>query len=481
MIRGSSTIAKRILTLLLVLLPLAVTGCTNPFGLSGGSDGHGSLVLSMDGGSGSAARFTIFPNLSESDIESYEITLSDGPGADVVRTVNAANGTFPAPLEIRDIIPGAWNVAVTGYDGADPAAANAIVRGSQSGVEIAAGASTHLDSIVLSYLDDDGDGFLDFSVSWPADEPVDRVVFVLEELDGSVGSISDNAVDLDTGAGTAVRHVDVSTLEADGDDRYAVAFLENDNSLAVGWYWLNVRFDRYADGDQPGASTWVVDELVLVRPNLTSGATVDLDDIPLEVRIVQEVEDDISATIENDDNFDATDLGFVYTGTGGGSLTIDTSGIEHTVDLSFKIRNDSVGRNNVATADAAGRFDAGTNVAVVFDDNGDPHETYYYPPYPWRDDRVDSTDDTELIPADGNEAEEGYTGPTLADLNSVISDGHDDLDLEGEVVLDGDYKGFLQVSFRLPASVDSVTFEFGGGANRDYSFGDFKATLVDEE
>ena len=469
-----------ILTAALAFVLVVTAGCTNPFGLAEGSDAHGRLVLSMHSGTTDAARFTIFPDLQATDIASYEIALAGGPGADVFLTVEADAGAFPAPLEIRDIIPGTWTVTVTGYDGADPESARAVVRGSEAGVDIRAGESTNVDSIVLTYLDDDGHGFFDFTIIWPADEPVDRAVFVLEALDGRVESIDatdDDALEVNAAAGTATKSVEVSSLQTDDDNRYAATFLENDTSLAAGWYWITVRFDREAGDDNPGASTWVVDELVLIRPNVTSSAVLHIDDIPLEVRIANEVEDSISATIEDDDDFDSDELGFTYTGTGGGSITIDTSGIAHTVDISFKIRNDSVGRNNVATDDAAGRFSEGTNVAVLFDENTEPEQTYY-PPYPWRDDNVGSVEDTELIPADDEEAGAGYNGPTLEELNSVI-DG--DPQLEGVVVLDGDYKGFLQVTFRLPDPVDLVTFTFGGGANRDYSFGDFEASLVDEE
>lgn len=476
------------LTVALVLLPAAI-GCTNPYGLSGGSDGHGTLVLSMDSGSQEAARFTIFPELHESDIESYGITLSDGPAADSVTTVESEDGAFPAPLELHDIVPGTWRVTVVGYDGTDPGKANAIVEGTQEAVEIRSGGSTEVDSIVLSYLDDGtAPGFFDFTVTWPADEPVDRVVFVLEEKqDGDVASIDDSdddALEVDAGAGTATKSIDPSTLQADEDDRYAATFLEDDNTLAAGWYWITVRFDREEDDDNPGASTWVADEIVSVRPNLTSSATIDVDEIPLEVRIADEVEEDIETSIEDDDAFDSDDLGFTYEGTGGGTLTIDTSDIEHTIDLSFKIRDDGVEKRNAATDDAAGRFDEETNVEVLFDDNEEP-EGIYYPPYPWSGDvsdaDVDDLEDTELIPADSEEAEPGYTGPTLEDLNDVIDDGHEDLDVEGEVVLEGDYKGFLQVTFELPDSVDELTFEFGGGNQRQYSFGDFEATLVNDE
>lgn len=476
---GSTITRKETRTTALALMALLgsallALGCTNPMvlDLDGAANGsRGGIILSVgSGSSGNMPALTVFPGLEMSDIESYRITLTGGPASDVITDVPAEGGGFPSPLELRDIVPGTWTVIVTGYDGGDPGSANPIVQGAKHGVTVVAGASTGVDSIALTYLDSDDPGYLDFAVTWPGDQDVDRVAYRIEALDGTSIAADESRV------------APFYEVEVDGETRLSVA-IADELELAAGVYWVTVRFDREGDPDDPGdpgASTWVFDELAHIAPNVTTSETVHLDRIPLEVRIANKIDEEIENFVSEDDNFDIDDeLGFVYQGTGGGEMVLDTSGIEETVIITFRIRNDykATGGSGLDSDLAAERFDSGSSVEVSAD--GSLTGTYY-PPYPY-----DGTDpETDgLIPASDPD------NVSLDDLQHVI-DNHDGLDeqaygqldqdiekLEGTVITEGEFAGFLEVSFELSASVDEVVFQFGGGQARSYTFGDFSATL----
>lgn len=474
--RRNSTNTGNTLHVLLPLLGLAllVIGCTNPMAMdleNSGNDSRGGIILSVgSGGSEGGPAFTVFPGLQKNDIKSYRITLTDGPARDMTMETESQGGAFPSPLELRDIVPGTWTVVVTGFDGPDPGDARPIVRGAEQGVSVEAGTNTSVDSITLTYLDNDDPGYLDFAITWPEDEKVDRVAYRIETLDGD--AIAENESE--------------AFDEIDGEQRLSVT-IADEMELEAEVYWVSVRFDRYGDDDDPevtGASTWVVHELVHISPNLTTSETVHLDQIPLEVRIANEIDGKINDFVDDDDNFEVDEeFGFIYEGTGGGSMSIDTGEIDVSVIITFKIRNEFevTGGDGLNSPYAAERFESGSNVEVSLD--GELTGTYY-PPYPY-DGTDPETDD--LIPASDPE------NVSLDDLQHVIDnfdsfdeDLYGELDeeistLEGTVITDGEFHGFLEVSFELPAHVDEVLFQFGGGRARHYTFGDFSATLSEED
>lgn len=159
-----------------IFLALAFLGlliaCTNPYAMQQG--GVGTLRLSgvHSGGIGAA---TVFPEVDLSDIESYEITLTDGPNAGEFepRTVASdEDGQLDAGsgLEFEDLVPGDWTVQVRGFSGAD-GTGDLLVSGAREGVQISRGDFT--DVTVTVYLVDDPDleetGEWILDLDWPED------------------------------------------------------------------------------------------------------------------------------------------------------------------------------------------------------------------------------------------------------------------------------------------------------------------------
>ena len=498
--------------ILLILTALFVAGCTNPFGMSepDQSPGHGSLLVSATPGDSSVGAQTIFPVVSMSQIESYRVELTDGPAADVAQviTVSDEDGAFPSDFAINDLVPGTWKLRVEAFDEEDPDdAPGPLVRGTRGDVKIEAGVRTEIEPVALRYLDDcDGDdcdpGYLDLTVTWPEEEEVDRLTFIIEDHDGDDDvdrvddSLTDDRFEEKNDSGRWSRTLSVEDdLDSDDDinedNRYFTDIFEADTEIDAGWYWISIRFERDGDPDDDedrDTSTYMVHELVYVRPNVTTAASIDIDDIPLEVRYAQEVEDSVQETVDEDGNFDEVeDLGFAYTGSGGEQLSIDTSDIQDDTDISFKLRNESenIDGDDLLKENIVERFNTGVAVEVLLDGDdfeGDEFVGTYHPPFAYDDGPLDEVEDAAIVPAETEDE------VSLNDLQHVIEneDEYDGLDdgvtyegLDTGLVKEGDFKGFLAVTFSVPSEVDEIVFDFAGGDHRKYTFGNFEVELAD--
>ena len=473
-------------TAFFLMTALFVLGCTNPFGMpeAGESSDRGSVAFSVDAGASGLGAQTIFPDFSMSQIESYRVTLTDGPASDVTQVVSdLEDGTFPADFEMNDIVPGSWNVRVEAFDEQDPDnAPGPLVRGVKNDVLIEAGARTNVGSIALRYLDDCEDvdcnpGFVDLTVTWPAEEDVDRVAFFIEDFDGGdVESLSDDRFTDENGR--LKRTLDVAEdLDSDADtndeNRYVTSFFEDNTEIDAGWYWVSIRFERDGDPDDDedrDTSAYMVHELVYVRPNVATAASIDIDDIPLEVRYAEEVEETVEEAVNDPDNddFDVDDeFGFVFQGAGNTTLEVDVGDINDDIYLLFKVRNEYTGNNSPSDGSAADRFDK-ADVTVSTDANA---EQEYIPPYTFVDDIEDLDDLPDMIPATDDEV------VSITDLDDELT-ANDNLNGE-RVITEGDFLGFLQISYFVPADAQVVSLSFGGGTNTNYSFGDFEVELAE--
>lgn len=490
--RKGTSVRTKVALITILSVAVLLSGCSSPFGLDPDSEGAqsngGNLVISVGSGSGNVSTMTVFPTFELSLIGSYKITLTDPAGSrdDVVSIEDTADGSFPSPLELRDIIPGTWNVKVEAYDGPKPASANLLLSGTQQSVKITAGQTSSVSSITLSSIECDSvdcEGTLDLTVSWPDDQGVDEVYYEVKPFDG------DETLEHDA----TVTSVDFDG--PDGENRYSVSFPDSgNNTLPAGLYWVTVRFD---DNTDDGTSAWVVDELVYIRANLTSTHEFKLDYVPLEQQIEEEITESVDDAIADPDNDGFTtdeEFGYAYTGNGGGTLTIDTSEIDDDAIVSFKVRSEATGEKfldgDSIEARAEARFDIETQVKAslyVLNEEGEeelyeppadnPYDYeennpyYYYPPGPYIDDYYTDEEPQELLPPDDTDV------LSLQDLDNVSVNSEWNPAPVSTVLTTGDYAGFLEGEFFLDETVDEILFEFGGGSKRKYTFGDFTVSL----
>ncbi|MFW6368677.1 MAG: hypothetical protein ACOCZ9_02965 [Spirochaetota bacterium] len=161
--------------LALVLLGF-IAACTSPFAAQ-----QGSGILRLSGvQSGEIGSQTVFPTVDLSGIDSYEVTLKDGPNEAEFesKTTNDVDdsGQIKAGenLQFEDLVPGEWTVEVEGFS-EENGNGDLLVSGSAENVQINRGEFNEVDVTVYLIDDppDDETGDWELDLTWPSDADID--------------------------------------------------------------------------------------------------------------------------------------------------------------------------------------------------------------------------------------------------------------------------------------------------------------------
>lgn len=418
------------------LVVFAVTACTNPAGLDLADEGgEGTGMLSLSARSSGVGAQTVFPEIEQELIDYYHVVLEDGPAGTTERTVEATeNGEFPEDVVIEDVVPGTWHsLEITAYDGdPDDKDSLAVLRGTTKDITVTAGELEDV-NVQLEFIDDGGEGSVEFEVSWPVDSDV-------EKLSYSISSYGEEDTDIQKDV------EDFDNVEDDDRESYTI----KEDELPVGVYISTVRLDIAADGEDDDAidtSVWVMDEIVYVSENVTTRTEIAVDDETLTEVFQDDFSDAIDDSGDQDDwdESEDDDGDFFYTGQGGTELEFDA--FDENVRLKFRVRNEN--------HDDGGKFDRDNEVTVQESGDGDDEIIQTDVPYPYGDSTRAEDDDFLGAPYLG--AREG-----------------DDTDEKGDEYpeeLDNN-KGFMQFEVDIDAGVD-FEIKFAGGG-RVYSVGFFE-------
>lgn len=254
------------------VLALTAVGCSNPFGSSDGSGSSetdaatGGIIVRPSTGVGAQ---TVFPDFSEEDlsrVEAYTITMSaefsDDGATDRVMDLDADEAGQPEGAEFEDLVPGAWTVTVEGFE--DSERNDKLVQGSQS-VTVERGTVKNVE-VVVRPVDDEGEGTIEFTLTWPASIGNDGYREDGEYVNGYTVTLAnadnDDTIELEDG--------DVSFS---ADERKLTIETEQ-TVVPAGRYYLTVALT--SDASEPFNVVARYDELWHIAGNTTSTNSVEL-------------------------------------------------------------------------------------------------------------------------------------------------------------------------------------------------------------
>jgi hypothetical protein len=290
----------------LAALIAGLAACTNPLSpqLSSGpktdaaGEGTGAMVVSVAPSGVRPA--TLLPDFQLSAVETYRVSLSDGPpGAAVPGSREVAaedSGAFPGEVVFEDLVPGDWTVTVEGLDDTGIV----VLRGEAPDQNVPLGARLNV-NVTLGLLET-GSGSYELTVTWPTDQNVKAIQY---RFDGGGWNViaSDSFADLGGG---------LSGVTIAGD-------------LAAGSYWITVRLDMGELFDQRYRA--YVDERLYVYANLQTSETIpltasDISDPPPEPGSWEELEEDGAIEIGEDGGISYNPDGYDYA-SGGNNIDVD--------------------------------------------------------------------------------------------------------------------------------------------------------------
>jgi hypothetical protein len=208
---------------------------------------------------------TVFPDLGAfTDIDTYEIELTDGPGTDQAATgVADGNGDLSTPVVFNELIPGNWTITARGYTGYVNNANKGTLRVTgTSTVAVVAGTEATA-AVTAAPVSDAGDGSWELTVRWP------------ETIDFGNGYTVDTNVDAVEFNIDGAGWTDAGALTFDGTTGSVVI---GEDPRPTGDFWLSVRL---LHADRPYEEQFVYGERWYVYSGTLTATTLDLTDTEL--------------------------------------------------------------------------------------------------------------------------------------------------------------------------------------------------------